>query len=152
MQVRHANLFDMPYFLECIPKARELDHNNWSKDIVADEKHLNAMYVGIVSGQGLAIVAEKDNKPIGMCVGIISPNVWSPKTYLLHQILIYVDDNYRKSRAAYMLIKYYTEQAEKLVNESRIYKYTFTASEPMFGVDLEKFNYSLVEKTWLSGV
>lgn len=152
MQVRHSNLFDLPYFLECIPKVRELDHNRWSQDVELDDKHLNAMFVGIVNGQGLAVVVEKDNKPIGMCVGIISPNLWAPNTYFLHQVLIYVDENHRKSRAAYMLIKYYTEQADKLVNDSRIYKYTFTASEPMFGVDLEKFNYSLVEKTWLSGV
>jgi hypothetical protein len=142
----------MPYFLECIPKVRDLDHNRWSQEVTLDEKHLNSLYVGIINGQGLAVIVEKDNEPIGMCVGIISPNLWAPNTYFLHQVLIYVDEKHNKTKAAYMLIKYYTEQAEKLVNDSRIYKYTFTASEPMFNVDLEKFNYSLVEKTWLSGV
>lgn len=147
MNIRIANKFDFPYFLEAVNKLHTTDHNRWSKDLMVDENHISSLYQSIIHGAGIVIIAE-DIKPLGIIAGIISPFIWKKDTNILYEILFHTEDN---PRVASNLIKAYNKAGNNLMEDKRIYRYTFTQSRPMFDIDMTKYNYDLVEKTWVVG-
>jgi hypothetical protein len=149
MKIRKANKFDLPFFQEAVKNLHSKDHNSWSQDLTVDEKHNNILYQTLLFGEGTVFVAEKDNEPIGMIAGYISPFLWKPDVKIMYQILFYVKE--KNNKVSYKLIEAYNNEGKRLVSENKIYKYSFTASEPMFDLNLEKFNYKLVEKNWIAG-
>jgi hypothetical protein len=152
MKIRLANKFDLPYYTALVHKIHNLDHNDKFMNIELDDVYLNKLFNSVIHGHGIALIAEHDNKQVGMTMSIISPNVWSPTTLSLHQVLLYIDENYRNTRAGYKLIAEYNELAEKMREENKIKFHTITASEPMFKIDFSRFGYEMIEKTWIQGV
>jgi hypothetical protein len=150
MIVRKANKFDIPYFIETVHKARILEHNGYSNDIVLDDSYLNSLFTLMINGGGLVLVAESE-KPIGICAGYINASIWHKNTFVLWHALIYVEEEWRNTRAGYKLIKEYNNEANNLMKEKRIYTHTFSTSKPLFNIDMEKFNYKLTEKLWIAG-
>jgi hypothetical protein len=151
MKIRKANKFDLPFFQEAVLNLHNKDHNSWSRDLTVDQNHNNILYQTLLFGEGTVFIAEKDNEPIGMIAGYISPFLWKPNVKIMYQILFYISDKHKSSRVGYKLIDAYNKEGQRLMKENKIYKYSFTASEPMFNLDLEKFNYKLVEKNWIVG-
>jgi hypothetical protein len=150
MKVRVANKFDLPYYLHLVHKIHS-DGDIGMYDVPLDDEYLNSLYNTIIHGLGIALVVESDN-PIGMMIGVISPNIWSPTTNVMHQILLYVDKEYRNTRAGHMLITEYMEKCDELKQQNRISYNTISAAKPMFDIDFTRFGYDCIEKTWLSGV
>lgn len=151
MEVRLANKFDLPYYLSLVHKIHGLGHNKKYYDVELDDEYLNKLFNSVIHGHGIALVVESD-VPVGMAIGIISPNIWSPTSLALHQILLYVEEDYRQTRAGYKLLAKYNDMAEDMRNEKLIKAYTITASEPMFETDFSRFGYEMIEKTWIQGV
>lgn len=148
MKVRLANKFDLPYYLHLVHKIHnEGDIGHY--DVPLDDEYLNSLYNTIINGGGLALVVESDNV-VGMMLGIISPNIWSHNTLVLHQILFYVDEEYRNTRAGHMLITEYNEQCSELLKNKRIGYHTLSATKTMFDIDFSRFGYDCIEKTWIS--
>lgn len=148
MKVRLANKFDLPYYLHLVHKI----HNEGligHYDVPLDDSYLNSLFNTIINGGGLALVVESDNA-IGMMLGVISPNIWSSDTLVLHQILFYVDEEYRNTRAGHMLITEYNEQCHELIKNKRIGYHTLSATKTMFDIDFSRFGYDCIEKTWIS--
>ena len=151
MKIRLANKFDLPYFIESVKKLHNYDHNQWSSDLAVDDLHINKLFQTLINGMGIVYVAEKDNKPVGMIAGIITPFMWAPNVNMMYQILFHVEQVTNAKKIGYKLIETYNKAGNELMENKRIYKYAFTVSEPMFDLNLEKFNYNLIEKTWLVG-
>lgn len=149
--IRQANKFDLPYFVEATKKLHAKNHNSWSKDLQVDEVHMSRLYQSLIHGQGIVLVYEQDNKILGMIAGLINPFLWAPDTHIMYQILFHTDEVKNKKKVAYKLIEAYNQAGDELMTKNRIYKYAFTASEPMFDIDMSKFNYKMVEKTWVVG-
>jgi hypothetical protein len=148
MNIRLANKFDLPYFINLIHRINDMDELG---DIVQgelDDTHLNQIFATVLAGAGLCYIAENDD-PIGIIMGIVSPNMWAPKYLFLHQILYYVEEDYRNTRAGYLLFKEFDMQCEKLVNEKRIHHVTLSAPKTLMDMDFERFDYELSEKTWI---
>jgi len=148
MKVRLANKFDLPYYLHLVHKAHQ-DALIGYYDIELNDEYLNSLFNTIIHGGGLALVIESD-ETIGMMIGVISPNIWSPDTLILHQILCYVEEEYRHTRAAHMLITEYIDKCTELKQQNRIKYHTISANKPMFDLDFTRFGYDWVEKTWIS--
>jgi hypothetical protein len=149
--IRQANKFDLPYFIEATKKLHAKEHNKWSKDLQVDDTHMSTIFQSLIHGQGIVLVYEKNNKPCGMIIGLINPFFWAPETNIMYQILFHIDDVKNKAKIGYELIKAYNKAGDELMKNNRIYKYAFTMSEPMFDIDMTKFNYKMVEKTWVVG-
>lgn len=148
MKVRKANKFDLPYYLHLVHKIHQMKEIG-TYDVPLDDEYLNSLFNTIIHGGGIALVVESD-ETIGMMIGVISPNIWSPQTLVMHQILLYVDEEYRNTRAAHMLITEYIDMCNDLVEQKRIGYHTISATKTMFDVDFTRFGYDWIEKTWLS--
>ena len=149
MKTRLANKFDLPYYLHLVRSIHEKGEIGLYR-VELDDLYLNTLFNTILNGGGIAIIIEVDDTPIGMTLGLINPNIWSNTTLVCHQLLCYVDDEYRHTRAGHMLISEYNEQCQNLIHDKRIKYYTLSAAKPMFDIDFSRFGYDCVEKTWLN--
>ncbi len=148
MIVREANKFDLPYYLHLVHKIHSEGDIGYY-DVPLDDEYLNSLFNMVIHGGGVALVAESDTT-IGIMLGVISPNIWSHNTLVLHQILFYVDEEYRNTRAGHMLISKYNEKCAELVQQKRIGYHTLSATKTMFDIDFSRFGYDCIEKTWIS--
>lgn len=148
MNIRLANKFDLPYFIKLVHEIHEKgDIGNYKVEL--NDEYLNALFITAINGGGLALIAESDSQ-VGMLFGIIAPNIWSEKTLVMNQMLLYVDDDYRNTRAGYMLIKRYEEYCLELKQKNRIQYYSINSAKSMFEIDFERFGYEKVAETWLN--
>lgn len=149
MNIRIANKFDLPYFTTLIHRINADDSLG---DIIVgelDDDHLNSIFATIIAGAGICYIAEHENQNIGMVLGIISPNMWAPKYLFMHQILYFVEEDFRHTRAGYLLFKAFDNKATELVEQKRIHHVTLTAPKTLLEMDFDRFDYELSEKTWI---
>lgn len=145
MNIRLANKFDVNYFIHIAKKVYDMDFINTTEPV--NEEHLNSMFNGILHGNGIALIAESDSN-IGIVVGIINENLWYPNMFQLTQILLFVDEDYRNTRAGYLLLKEYNKLAKQLIDDKRINNSIIYAAEPLHDIDFSRFGYKMAEKIW----
>lgn len=148
MIVRNGNKFDMPYFIKIVRHAHENDLFSDYGIHELNNDYLNSLYQTLLLGTGVVLVLESDTT-IGICVGIIAPNTWNPEVKFLHQMLLYVEPEYRKTKGAYKLIKEFDKIAHELRDNNKIDRFVINVSEPLFDIDFSKLGYKVIEKTWL---
>jgi len=148
MKVRQANKFDLPYFINLVHKIHKKKEIGIF-DVELNDEYLNVLFVTAINGGGTVLIVEND-EPIGLMMGLISPNVWSEKTLLMNEILWYVEEEYRNTRAGYLLLKKYQEICEKLIDEKRIKFHTISTAKTMFDIDFTRFGYDRVTETWIN--
>ena len=122
IQVREANKFDVEYFIDLVHHVASADNIMAYNHGGLDSDYLNQLFAGIIAGAGVAVIAEdtKENKSVGMAVGMISPALWAPHIYNMVQILLWTDEEYRKTRTGYKLLKAYEDKIEELMKNERI--------------------------------
>jgi hypothetical protein len=145
MNIRKANKFDLPYFIHVAKKVQDMSFIPDDKKVI--ETHMNVLFNTILHGGGIALIAESD-QPIGIAVGTINENLWVPQMYMLSQVLLYVDEEWRHTKAGYKLLQAYNEETEKLINDGRIEMSVIHASEPLHDIDFSRFGYKMSEKIW----
>lgn len=145
MNIRKANKFDLPYFIHIAKKVQDMNFIPDDKQVI--EKHFNVLFNTILHGGGVALIAESD-QPIGIVVGTINENLWVPQMFMLTQVLLYIDEEWRNTKAAYKLLQAYNDETEKLIKEGRIEMSVIHASEPLHDVDFSRFGYKMSEKIW----
>jgi hypothetical protein len=145
MNIRRANKFDLPYFLYTTRKVQDMSFIPNGKKV--DEEHMNILFNTILHGGGIALIAESD-QPIGLVVGIVNENLWVPKMYMLTQILLYVDEEWRDTKAGYRLLKEYNVATQELIDTNRIEMSVIHAAEPLHDIDFSRFGYKMAEKIW----
>jgi len=147
MNIRKATIHDLNYFINTIHKIHDNDFTHYGNDVQLDDNHLNVVFNILLNGGGLCLIAEGDDYA-GIAAGIINKNIWQPKVYMLHQIVLYVEEDWRHTKVGYNLIKEFKKQAMNLKDQNRILNHTIVAAEPLFDIDFERFGYQLSEKTW----
>ena len=147
MNIRLANKWDVNYFIKTIHTIHDHDYTHYASDIKLDDNHLSMMFNIMINGGGLVVLAESDEH-VGIAAGIINKNLWQPMIYMLHQVVLYIEPDWRHLSVGYKLIKEFKKQAIELQNNKRIVNHTIVAAEPLFEVDFDRFGYQLSEKTW----
>lgn len=145
MIVRKANKFDLPYFIHVAKKVQDMDFIPDDKQVI--DKHFNVLFNTIIHGGGIALIVESE-EPIGMVVGIINENLWVPNMYMLTQILLFVDEDWRNTKAGYKLLEAYNNNVQQLIEQKRIETSVIHAAEPLHDVDFSRFGYKMSEKIW----
>lgn len=148
MNIRLANKFDLPYFINLIHRINDNDELG---DVVCaelDDMHLNSIFATVLAGAGICYIAESEER-VGMILGVVSPNLWAPQYLFMHQILYYVEEEYRNTRAGYLLFKKFDEECKKMVEQKRIHHVTLSAPKTLLDMDFERFDYEVSEKTWI---
>lgn len=151
MKIRHANKFDFPQIAEMLRRFRMHGPTNISNSF-DNETHVATVYAHIMAGRGLALVAEKDNKLVGMLIGMIDSIIWDPDTRILREIVYWVDEEYRGSTAGYRLLSQYVKEADEMVDNGRITAYTMVKMTNSPDLKFEKFGFTKTEEVWVAGV
>jgi hypothetical protein len=152
MIIREANKYDLPYFIELIENLAKSEHimrYNYEK---LDHTHLNMIFSTILAGRGAMLVVENEEtkKLHGMAAGLINPHLYAPHILILTQIILWVDEGFRKT-AGFKLMQAYEDKTDEYIEEGRIRYGVITASEPLFDTDFSKFGYTMDEKCWSRG-
>lgn len=151
MKIREANKFDLPKVIELVSdfyEGVELDLKNYGK---LDLEYVNKLYHHIVLGGGVAVVAEHEDKLVGIILALKNPNIFYPDKTVLNELLIYVDPSHRKSSACYKMLLKYKEIGEKLIKDEKITTYTVTKTEHLDQIKFENLGYRKTEEVWVAG-
>lgn len=150
MKIREANKFDLPNIIAMLRNFQQATPVDIMQDC-DNEEHVNKMYHHIILGGGIALIAEKDNKPVGIIAGVIDHNIWDPQLTLLRELVYWVEPDARGSTAGYKLLHRYTLEAKKLVKEGKIKLYTMTKMVNSPELDFGRFGYQKTEEIWAAG-
>lgn len=151
MKIREADKFDLPKVLELIDNfynGVELDLKDYGQ---LDLEYVNKLYHHIILGGGVAIVAEKDEKLVGIILAIKNPNIFYPDKTVLNELLIYVEPEHRKSSACYKMLVKFNEIAEQMIKDEQITTYTVTKTEHLDEIKFERFGFRKSEEVWVAG-
>ena len=152
MNVREANKHDLPYFIKLVNQLASADHIMRYNYDELDEKHLNAIFSTMIAGRGAVLVVENDKtKELhGMSCGIINPHIFAQEIAIMSQLVLWVDEGFRKT-AGFKQKTAYEMKTDEYMAEGRIRYGVLIASKPLFDMDYTKFGYSMDEKVWIRG-
>lgn len=141
--VRRGNLGDISWILEQLPRFQIFFGSQKSLfDIDSAE--------GIVQGwieNHLVFVAEKETVgQLGFIIGAITPHLFNPKVVVLTELLWWVDPQFRKTRAGYLLLKQFVEWGKENTDWITFSVQTIT---PIKETTLKKFGFRQIEACYL---
>jgi len=152
MIIREATKFDIDKVIELVKNfydAVELDLKNYGD---LDLEYVNKLYHHIILGGGTCVVAEHNDKLVGIILALKNPNIFYPTKTVLNELLIYVEPDHRKSSACYKMLSKYKKIAEKMIENNEITTYTVTKTEQLDQIKFEKLGYRKTEEVWVAGV
>lgn len=152
MNVRKGTKFDMPEVLNMIQEFQNQSNTPESLKEPLDMIYLNKLYHHIILGGGISLIAEHDNKIIGMMLGLKNSSVWFPSQFTLNELMIYVRPEYRNSSVGGRLVKHYNNYAEEMRQNKEIVQYTISITQPFGKMNYEKLGYKKTEEIWSVGV
>jgi N-acetylglutamate synthase-like GNAT family acetyltransferase len=151
MNVRKANKFDQKQVNDMLRNFRNATPIELMREC-DNEPYINKIFAHILAGAGVALIAEKDDKVIGIIAGIIDSNIWEPSILVMRELVFWVEPEHRGTTAGYRLISSYNKEAKQLVDSGRIKMYTMTKMVNSPDLHLEKFGYRKAEEVWVAGV
>lgn len=151
MNVRQANKFDTPRIIEMLKHYREVTPVSSFKECNNIE-HMIAILTHIYAGKGIALVAESNDKIIGMMLSVIDQSIWDPKICVLKELAYWVELESRGSTAGYRLLLEYNRVARSLLVTGRINHWTISKMSNSPDLDYSRFGFTRVEETWSQGV
>ncbi len=149
MKIRKANKFDIPQIFDMLRHYRDAGTVSGIagiEDIISDETPKKIMAY-ILAGAGIALVAEAEGHLSGMLLAVKSPQMWDHTKYIMNEICLWVDPEYRGSTAGYRLINAYVEACDDLVDDGHITNYTISQMNGQ-SLKYERFGFKPVETTW----
>lgn len=152
MNIRKGNKFDMPEVLQMIQDFQNQTNTPQSLKEPLDMIHLNKLYHHIILGGGICLIAEHDNKIMGMMLGLKNGSVWFPSQLTLCELMIYVKPEHRNSTVGGRLVKAYNKYAEEMRENKEIVQYTISVTQPFGKMNYEKLGYKKTEEIWAVGV
>jgi ribosomal protein S18 acetylase RimI-like enzyme len=70
----------------------------------------------------------------------------------MQELMLWVEPEYRNTRAGYMLVKEFSKQIKQMVEEEQIMSATMTNTENLVNIDYTRFGFKKFEETWVLGV
>lgn len=149
--IREANKFDFPKIIDLLLLFRK-ETPIEQIAYINNTDYVNKLLTHIVYGNGICYVATFQDEIIGIIAGMIDNVIWDPKTFILRELVWYVEEEYRHTSAGYKLLKAYNDKAKELISENRITMYTMTKMTNSPDFDFGKFGYKKAEEVWVAGV
>ena len=98
---------------------------------------------------GCILLADHNDKVIGMLIGQTQPDPWLPHIKTLKEIAWWVDPEHRMTSAGYKLLLRYIKYGKALKEAGEISGFTLTNMEQSPDFDLEKRGWRPVEKNYI---
>jgi GNAT superfamily N-acetyltransferase len=145
MKIRYATKYDAQKIINMLWNYH--DSGSIHGLTVADEKTALKILTHILAGAGVAILAEKNNEPVGMLLAFKTPFLWDNSKYIMSEIAYWVEEEHRGSTAGYRLLAEYVKYCEQLKEENMIINYTVSQMEGQT-LNYSRFGFKPIEHTW----
>ena len=99
--------------------------------------------------KGIILIAEKEDKPLGMLVAGISPDPWLPHVQILREYAWWVEPEARNTTLGYKLLIEYIKFGKQLKEKGIIEAFTLTNMVQSPDFDLEKRGWREVETNYV---
>ena len=151
MKIIEANKFHAPIIIDML---LEYKTNTPVKSFESsgDVEFVKKLLAHIFAGRGIALLAYKDETPVGMLIGFIDQSIWDPKLCILRELAYYVTPKYRGSTAGYRLLSKYNEIAQSMLDSNRIKQWTISKMVNSPNLDYSKFGFKKIEETYSQGI
>lgn len=147
MIVRHATPFDIPFIIDLLRKYRSHTPLKFLSE-ANDEKYITTMLTEIVSGKGVALVAENGGV-FGILIAAIHPSLWSPKHLLMTELAYWVEPEQRGGTAGYRLLAMYVTEAKQLKESGRICNFFISKMVNSPDLSYGKLGFEKLEEFWV---
>lgn len=151
MKIIEANKFHAPIIIEMLKEYRHATPLSIFESC-NDEEYINKLLAHIFAGRGIALLAYKDETPIGMLIGFIDQSIWDPHLCILKELAYWVKPNYRGSTAGYRLLSKYNEIAKSMLDTKRIKQWTISKMVNSPDLDYSRFGFKKIEETYSQGM
>jgi len=147
MRVRHATPFDIPSLINLLREYRSHTPLQFLNE-ADDERYIATMLTEIISGKGIALVAENGGI-FGMLLANIHPSQWSPKHLLLTELAYWVNPEHRGGTAGYRLLAMYVAEAKQLKETGRICNFFISKMVNSPDLSYGKLGFEKLEEFWV---
>lgn len=146
--IRNTSPFDVPAILDLLREYRTNMPYGFLQD-ADDAEYVTQMLTELMAGKGLVLVAEVNNKVIGVLVAGIMPSIWSPKHFLMTEFAYYVKQEHRGGTAGYRLLSRYLDEAIKLKDEGRITNFFISKMINSPDLNYGRYGFQKLEEFWV---
>lgn len=147
MIVRHATPFDIPSLINLLREYRSHTPLQFLNE-ANDERYITTMLTEIISGKGVALIAENGGV-FGMLLATIHPSQWSPKHLLLTELAYWVNPEHRGGTAGYRLLAMYVAEAKQLKESGRICNFFISKMVNSPDLSYGKLGFEKLEEFWV---
>ena len=112
------------------------------------EKHTDAV-LHTLTTQGVMLVAEDNNRVVGMLLSLIQGDIWLPKVKRLHEIAWWVEEEYRNTTAGARLLKEYISIGIDLKEAGHITNFTLTTLATTPDMKLQDRGWQACDYNWV---
>jgi N-acetylglutamate synthase-like GNAT family acetyltransferase len=98
--------------------------------------------------RGIILLAEKDDKVIGMLIAIKNFNVWNQEAFCMNELAYWVEPEHRGGTAGYRLIKSYADICIHMKEQGEIEYFTISKMVTSPDLSYDKFGFTKLEETW----
>lgn len=140
------NLNDIKDAIELLGEF--LQSSAYSETVKIDIDSLGRI-CGMAQRGGAVWLAYQDQKPAGVLIAFLEPNMWNLNQRHLREICWYVRPEYRSSSLGGRLFKKYQEFAENMLKNGLIDAYFTTQMSSTEPIDLERRGFKFIERTYV---
>jgi N-acetylglutamate synthase-like GNAT family acetyltransferase len=146
--IRKANRFDIPAVLEMLRQYRNETPLDFLRD-ADDAEYITQMLTELIAGRGIVLLAEIDDKSVGMMIAAVMPSIWSPKHFVLTEFAYWVEPENRGGTAGYRLLRAYLDEAIALKDAGRICNAFISKMVNSPDLKYSRFGFSKLEEFWV---
>jgi N-acetylglutamate synthase-like GNAT family acetyltransferase len=146
--IRKANHFDIPAILDMLRGYRNETPLDFLRD-ADDAEYVSQMLYELIAGRGVILIAEVEDKPIGMMIAAVMPSIWSPKHFVLTEFAYWVEPERRGGTAGYRLLRSYLDEAIALKDAGRICNAFISKMVNSPDLKYSRFGFSKLEEFWV---
>lgn len=147
--IKQATRYDIPRLIEMIEQYA-LENPNielFKNQDLHDAKYIEQLLFEIINGRGFILM---DKNMRGCFIAIRNQNIWCPKVIELHQLMWWVEPEFRGVLSG-RLWKAFDKAATKLLEEKKIdLVFTSVTAKSTF-TDFTKRGYSAIEAKFFRG-
>lgn len=147
--IKKATRYDIPRLIEMVEQYA-LENPSielFKNQELHDAKHIEQFLFSIIMGRGIILM---DKNMRGCFIAIRSQNLWCPKITELHQLMWWVEPEFRGLLSG-RLWKAFDELATKLLEEKKIDLVFTSVNSKSTLTDFTKRGYSVIEAKFFRG-
>jgi N-acetylglutamate synthase-like GNAT family acetyltransferase len=146
--IRKANQFDISAILDMLRRYRSETPLDFLRD-ADDAEYVTQMLCELMAGRGVILIAEVEQKPVGMMIAAVMPSIWSPKHFVLTEFAYWVEPEHRGGTAGYRLLRSYLDEAIALKDAGRICNAFISKMVNSPDLKYSRFGFSKLEEFWV---